>query len=226
MSRGILIAARMGSRRLPGKALLPLGGVPMLSYLIRRLKPSRLAPSIALATTTLPEDDPLVALAAAEGIGVFRGDENDVVKRYVDAAAHFRLSEVVRVTADCPFVSAETLDYVLQHCDAQPGFDLATTKKNFPVGIDYEVYPAHVMELLHEGGPLTAEDREHLTLHMDRRRGAFTVREIAPPLMWKEPRISFTVDTPGDYERVLRLVEAIGAEPCTTEHLLRIARNL
>ena len=226
MSRGILIAARMGSTRLPGKALLPIGGMPMLSYLIRRLKPSRLAPFIALATTTKHEDDALAALAAAEGIGVFRGDENDVVKRYVDAAAHFRLSEVVRVTADCPFVSAETLDYVLKLCDAEPGFDLATTKKNFPVGIDYEVYPASVMELLHEGGPLTAEDREHLTLHLDRRRGAFIVKEIAPPLMWKEPRISFTVDTKEDYERALRWVEALGSGPFSTEQLLSTARSI
>lgn len=226
MSRGILIAARMGSTRLPGKALLPLGGVPMLSFLIRRLKPSTQSPFIALATTTRPEDDNLAALAAQEGISVFRGDELDVVKRYVDAAAHFRLSDVVRVTADCPFVSAETLDYVLRQCDASPGFDLATTKKNFPVGIDYEIYPASVMELLHEGGPLTAEDREHLTLHLDRRRGAFNVKEITPPLMWREPKISFTVDTKEDYQRAKRWVEALGTEPFSTEQLLIAARGL
>ncbi|MGE4157472.1 MAG: NTP transferase domain-containing protein [Planctomycetota bacterium] len=224
MTRGVLVAARMDSKRLPGKALLPLGGIPMLAYLIRRLKPSRLAPFMALATTTKGEDDALAALAESEGIKVFRGDEHDVVKRYVEAASHFRLSEVVRVTADCPFVSAETLDYVLAHCDADPGYDLATTKKHFPVGIDYEIYPASGMELLHEGGPLTAEDREHLTLHMDRRRNAFIVKEISPPLMWREPGISFTVDTLEDYERARRLVDALGPEPYSTEALLKAAR--
>lgn len=199
MKFGVIVAARTGSSRLPGKALLPLKGMPMVLFLLRRLLVSRLAKQIVFATTTLADDDFLSQLVARDGIPVFRGAHEDVVRRYVDAAEKFGMEFVVRVTGDCPFVDGETLDYCLDCCERLGPFDLASTKKRFPVGIDYEIYRADTMKALHNQGELSASDREHLTKHFYDHSDTYVVRGIEPDPAWRWDGRPFTVDTPEDY---------------------------
>lgn len=208
---GVIVAARTGSSRLPGKALLPLREHPMVAYLLRRLRTSKKAGRILLATTTLPGDDALEKLGAAEGVPVFRGHPSDLVARFVEAEKAYPCEYVVRVTADCPFVDGETLDHCLSQCDAFGDFDLATTKGRFPVGIDFEVYKSSRMEMLHREGNLDAEDREHLTLHMYRHPEGFTRKALTPPGDWAPVARAFTVDTPEDYRFAAGIADRVGA---------------
>lgn len=207
---GVFVAARIGSSRLPGKALLPLLGMPMVAFLLRRLQGSRSAGRLILATTDLPEDDRLEAIARAEGVSVFRGDKSDLVKRFVEAARAYPCDFVVRVTADCPFVDATLLDHCLSQCEAPGAFDLASTKTRFPVGLDFEIYSSAVMESLHQSQSLDADEREHLTLHMYRHPDRFVLRPLHPPPGWKESARSFTVDTAEDYRFASDLSERMG----------------
>ena len=94
MKYGVVISARIDSSRLPGKALLPLGGVPMIIFLLRRLLPSQKADGIIFATTSNTEDDKLADIVAEEGIPVFRGAASDVMRRYVDVAHELQLPPV------------------------------------------------------------------------------------------------------------------------------------
>lgn len=207
---GVVVAARTSSTRLPGKALLPLQGVPMLSFLLRRLRPMK-SGVLVLATTDLAVDDELVALAGRENTAVFRGDESDLVARYVGAAALFGLDTVARVTADCPFVDAETVDWCIGRATELDHFDLATTKGRFPVGLDVEIYPAERMAALAAGGKLSPAEREHLTLHFYDHSDEFAVRKIALPPDWAATDRHFTVDTKNDYEDARQIAARIGA---------------
>jgi len=198
----VIIAARMGSSRLPGKAMLPLNSLPMLAFLIRRLMTTRIAKRIVLATTERPEDDILAIWAEREGAGVFRGSEDDVMARYVDTADRFGGDYIVRVTADCPLVDSSTLDYCLENLESKVPFDLATTKGLWAKGIDYEIYRASAMkEIYHHGNPST-EDREHLTLFFYRYKKSFNIVEINPPEGLERDGLVFTVDTKEDYEYI------------------------
>ena len=99
MSVLVLLQARLGSARLPGKVLLPLGGVPLVRWPQQRLA------TLGDVITCIPEgadDDPLAA--AIEG-PVHRGSEADVLGRFLGALALLPATElVVRATADNPFV--------------------------------------------------------------------------------------------------------------------------
>src|SRR5262245_7767926 len=107
---GVVLAARMSSSRLPGKALLPLQGLPMILFLLRRL--SALSKGdLVVATTNLPADDVLFEKVSAAGVKVFRGSSPDVVKRYCSAAEYFGFDTIARVTADCPFIDAVLVDH-------------------------------------------------------------------------------------------------------------------
>jgi spore coat polysaccharide biosynthesis protein SpsF len=204
---GVIIAARMGSQRLPGKALLPLKGLPMIAFIIRRLLRSELVKSYVLATTSLKEDDELEIIARNEGIDVFRGESEDVVKRFVDAAAKFDLEYVVRVTGDCPFVDGDSLDYCLGIAQQSKDFDLATTKSYFPVGIDYEIYNSKTMEFLNKKH-LTPEEREHLTLAFYNEPQSFQIIPLQPPGSWPKVSEHFTVDQISDYHFVKSVVDS------------------
>jgi spore coat polysaccharide biosynthesis protein SpsF len=220
---GIVVAARTSSARLPGKVLRPLGGLPMIVFLLRRLHGLQ-AGRVVLATTDLPADDALEAVVAAEGIPVYRGSQDDVVARFVGAAATFGFDIVARVTGDCPFVDAELVDWCVNQSAGLGPYDLATTKGQFPVGLDVELYPADRMAALDAGTALSLEEREHLTLHFYNNPAQFKVRTIAPPVGWGECRRVFTVDTTGDYAAATRMVEAIGRSDFSIAALLEAAR--
>jgi spore coat polysaccharide biosynthesis protein SpsF len=208
---GVVVAARMLSSRLPGKALLPLQGIPMILFLLRRLSPLD-GGTVILATTTLPSDDRMAELAQEAGIPVFRGSDDDVVGRYVAVAEKYEFDTVARVTGDCPFVDANLVNWCLAEAQGFDSFDLATTKGRFPVGLDVEIYPTAVMARLHKGGVLSATDREHLTFHFYQHANDFKVRIIEPRREWRAADRRFTVDTEADYEAA-RVLAAHFASP-------------
>jgi spore coat polysaccharide biosynthesis protein SpsF len=219
---GVIVAARTLSSRLPGKALLPLQGMPMILFLLRRL--SRLAGgTVVLATTQLGADDRLTDVVEGAGFRVFRGADADVVARYVAAAAVFGFDTVARVTGDCPFVDADLTDRCIAQAAAFEDFDLATTKGRFPVGLDVEIYPAAVMARLHAGDALSAADREHLTLHLYGHRDRFVVRELSPPQEWRTDGRCFTVDTRADYEAAAALAAHFPAPEFPVDELMAAA---
>jgi spore coat polysaccharide biosynthesis protein SpsF len=221
---GVIVAARMGSSRLPGKALKPLAGVPSLAFLLRRLRSTRLADGgVVLATTTRPDDDALADLAADEGTPVFRGSEHDLVDRYVGAAAAHGFDLVVRITADCPFVDGESLDFCLAQWPGLAPFDIAGTKTVFPVGIDYELYRADLMAALNASDGLDADDREHLTLHFYRNPDRFTARRFTRPADWPTPPHPLTLDTPEDYIALSQLAAATGGVNAPVRDILAAA---
>lgn len=227
-SYGAILAARMGSTRLPGKATLPILGIPSLAFLIRRLKPAREIAGLVLATTTRPDDDVLAELGAAEGIAVYRGPVDDVVARYAGAAERFGFDKVVRVTGDCPFLDARTLDFCVSRCRDDEAAPIASTKTIWPVGIDYEIYDARLMAELNRGNELSRDDREHLTKFMYDRPDRYRCRRIAPmpgiPAMPAD--MTFTLDTKEDYAFLTAVADAAADPMADTAALLRRALAL
>ncbi len=93
----------MGSSRLRGKSLMPIAGIPLLQRVLSTVKGLDFIDEISLATTTLSEDDPIVAVAKASGINVFRGSALNVLERYYEASADMNENDcIVRFTADNP----------------------------------------------------------------------------------------------------------------------------
>ena len=160
-----IIQARMGSTRLPGKVLMDLSGRPMLAQQLARLKRCTRLDELVVATTTHGRDDPVEAFARADGVRCFRGSEDDVLSRYVGAAAEARADAVVRITADCPLIDPEVTDQVVRDLvDHSSACDYATNtmERTYPAGLDVEVF---FIDVLHRIDRLSKrpEEREHVT---------------------------------------------------------------
>jgi len=210
MKRVIILQARMTSTRLPGKVLMDLAGRPMLAQQLRRLARCRQVDEIVVATTTNATDDPVVAVARAEGARWYRGSETDVLARYVGAAREARADVVVRVTADCPLIDPEESDRVVATLVAQrERCDYASNvvRRTFPQGLDTEVMHADTLERL-DRLARSSPAREHVTYFILNEHPEFfrihsvTDTEDNSDLRW-------TVDVPQDLEMVRQLYEEL-----------------
>lgn len=204
-----IIQARMGSTRLPGKVLLPLLEMPLLHWVVRRVRQSHLIDEVVIATTTDPRDDAIVDLCIREGWLYSRGSEDDVLDRYYLAAQAHQADVVVRITSDCPLIDPRVLDYVISAFHAAaPAIDYASNSiaRSYPRGLDTEVFTFAALEAAWR------EDRsgwrEHVTPFIYNHPERFRLRSITNPTDYSHHR--WTVDTPEDYELVRRIYEHFG----------------
>jgi len=100
-----VVQARMGSIRLPNKAMKLIGGIPMIEILLKRLNKSKLINQIVLVTSIDKKNKPLVEKVKHLGFTCMQGDEIDVLDRYIRAAEKCKADVIIRITGDCPLVS-------------------------------------------------------------------------------------------------------------------------
>jgi spore coat polysaccharide biosynthesis protein SpsF len=159
----VVIQARMGSTRLPGKVLEDLGGIPVLEWVVRACRAAQQVDGVVVATSTLDLDDPIVQAAEQLGVGVVRGSEDDVLARYVAALEAHPSDAVVRITADCPFTDPAVIDAVVGAWRADPAYDYVSTVlvRTLPHGLDVELVRADALRRVN--GSATAHHRVHVT---------------------------------------------------------------
>lgn len=158
-----IIQARMGSTRLPGKVLKQLNGKPLLANIISRIEKCKKIDQVMVATTTNPNDDKLVDWCLKNQIKCFRGDENNVLKRYYDAATFIHADIVVRITADDPFKDPQIIDAVVDQLQTnQLDFSFNNCPPSFPEGLDTEVFTYSAIKRAYES-QTTDFEKEHVT---------------------------------------------------------------
>jgi len=197
----IILQARMGSRRLPGKALESIGARSLLAHCLTRLLVGSAAP-VMLATTTNREDDCLVSAAAAYRVPVFRGPAADVLARYVLAARSVDARYVVRATADNPLTDIDGPERLLRLLRTS-GAD-HVVEHGLPVGGAVEAMTADALHRAHLQANDPA-DREHVTPLIRRDSTRFTPLIVDAPSQVRRPDLRLTVDTPEDLWRMRRL---------------------
>lgn len=208
MTITIINQARMTSQRLPGKVLREVLGKPLLAYQIERLQKVALADRIMTATTTNPEDDPIVALSERLGVPVFRGSEADVLGRYYGAAQSSGADVVVRVTADCPLNDPAVIDAVIRYyLDHQPvDFVSTALQPTFPKGIGAAAFSFRCLEEAHREASDPAE-REHVTPFLYWRPERYRLGCLTHDTDCSQNR--WTVDTIEDFELIRRIIETL-----------------
>ena len=209
----IVIQARMGSQRRPGKILARLGGAPMLAHVVRRMQAvEQHLPGYNLqclvATTTLAEDDATLAACDALHVPCLRGPADDVLTRYLMAIDDLRDDDlVVRATADNPiYCPIRTAELIVHH--VQRGNDY-TYIRDLSHGVP-EVIRAGALRLA--AATTDSYCREHVTPFLRQQPGILQVEELPPTWHGMRPDIRLTVDTPDDVAFVDRIVTPF-AEP-------------
>ncbi|MBA2132303.1 cytidylyltransferase domain-containing protein [Capillibacterium thermochitinicola] len=209
MKKVIIVQARMGSTRLPGKVLREVLGKPLLEYQLERLARVRSSDMVVVATTDKEQDKPIVDLCRRLGVLFFRGPEEDVLARYYLAAREFGAEIVARITADCPIIDPAVVDQVFRfYLDHAGEYDYVSNarRRTYPRGMDTEVFSFHALEEAYREARREAE-REHVTIfiyeHPERYRlGGVEYHQDYSRYRW-------TVDTEEDFQLIEKIITAL-----------------
>jgi spore coat polysaccharide biosynthesis protein SpsF len=202
---GIVVFARFDSRRVPGKALRPVGGIPLLERVIRR---AQLLPwPVYLATTVKASDDLLVDLARSLGVRSFRGSEDDVLERAVLAAEEFGLNAFARLCGDRPLFPIGDMYEAITAIRNDAALDLVTTHSagRSVTGLTTEVVRTRTLRRVLDRGP-SSDQREHVTQYLYDHPDDFRVLRLPhhDPAEYRCP--SFAIDTESDFANLDRML--------------------
>lgn len=193
-----IIQARMNSTRLPGKVLIDIVGKPMLWHVVRRTQRAQTLDQVVVAMPDQPADTAIAEYCAEVGIDWFRGNEEDVLDRYYQAASHFEADVVVRITADCPLIDPEVIDKVVNtYRHGRYDYVTNTIPCTYPDGLDVEVFPSTVLGNAWRYARWESE-REHVTPYIRNHPELFQIKNVAHEEDLSNMR--WTVDEPQDLE--------------------------
>lgn len=199
-----IIQARVSSNRLPKKVLLKLNGRTVLENVVNRVRQSRLIKRVIVATSTDQADDAIAKLCQSKKIEYFRGDLNNVLERFYQTALACQLTDICRITADCPLLDPKIIDLAAKKYLAAKVDYLSTAYPlpSYPDGLDVEIFSFKALAKARAEAKLLSE-QEHVT-----------------PYIWKNPKkfrllnlknktdlsgLRWTLDEPRD----LKLIKAI-----------------
>jgi spore coat polysaccharide biosynthesis protein SpsF len=197
---GIFIQVRLGSTRLPGKALLELPGGPVIRHVMRSL--ATVHADVRALLTDGASAEALEPIAGPEGYVVFKGPEEDLLARYCQACRAFDVGRVIRVTGDNPLTSAALAARILA-LHEEGNADLSHYLGN-PWGTGVEVVEAAAL-FKAEQEAVQPDEREHLTTWLYRHRERFAILEPQAPADSILPEARVTIDSPEDFQRVTGL---------------------
>ena len=195
------IQVRMGSTRLPGKVMKDLVGKPVLGRLVDRVNSAKLLDEIVVATSTNPLDDIIYDYCKKNSISVFRGSEDDVLKRIIGVMDYYNADQGVTLFGDCPCIDPEIIDEMvntfLSHNGKYDfvGNDLATT---YPPGLEVEVYKIEALKDAHKRS-LDSKVKEHGTLYIRQHPEIYKLLNIRAPNNLFYPEMEIELDTAEDF---------------------------
>ncbi len=206
---GIIVQARMGSTRLPGKIMRPIIGKPMLEILIERLKKVTKADVLIIATTKNKNDDIVEKLANRLDVICYRGSENDVLNRYYEAAEKYGLTAIVRITSDCPLMDPLLVDKLIEHyIDNQPVNYVANIlKRTYPRGFDIEVFSFNALKQADKNAK-QKHQREHVTPYIVESMKTKNYDNVEDASFCR-----LTVDTKEDFALISEIFEELRDKP-------------
>lgn len=200
-----LLQARFSSTRLPGKAMLPLLGKPMLLHQIERITQSQRIEKLVVVTSVDSSDDVIARLCTENNIAYFRGDLNNVLDRFYQAAQEYSPSAIVRLTGDCPLTDYQVIDAVVDHHIAtKADYTSNVLPPTFPDGVDVEVFSyTCLQQAWYEA--LLPSHKEHVTPFIHTQPDRFAITNFTHPTDLSSLR--WTVDEPADFAFVTKIYQ-------------------
>lgn len=218
----VIIQARMGSTRLPGKVLMPLAKSNVLDYVVSRCKMIKGVANVVVATSTLSEDDKIEQWCQQNNTDCFRGSEENVLERYYECATFYQPDYVIRATSDCPFVDYKLAEATIEAMYSQP-CDIVINKQQEQLtrGLTIELISYGALKKIYEQAT-ELRHLEHVTYYAYEYPEQFKYTFMQIPALLLNSKLRITVDTAEDYSVCTALAEQIpDSIHATSEEIIR-----
>ncbi len=231
----VLIQARTGSNRLPGKVLAEIEGKPLIWHVINRVKQIKSVQQIAIITTKKDDDKILLDFAEKNEIIGFAGEESDVLDRHYQCAKNISAEPIIRITSDCPLIDPFLVEEIIQFF-LKNNYDYVSNvlPPTYPDGLDTEIFTFKTLEKIAMEAKLTS-DREHVTTYISKNPNKFKIGNYTNSNNLSNYR--WTVDRDVDLEFVRQIYSQIKPDTVfgfnkileilkNNPHLLEINENI
>ena len=216
---GLVVQARMGSSRLPGKVLADVGGKSAIARVLDRVSKIRAVGKIVVAIPNTPDSKPLADELYNLNYEFYMGSEHDVLDRYYQLATAEKFDTIVRITGDCPLLDPDVSTRVIQAYTRgrYDFFSNCRPTSTYPDGLDTEVFSYDTLckAWTHAKGV----EREHVTQYMYR-RGKFRAGRLYYPANLSHYR--WTLDTEDDLQYIRKVYELLGDRVFGMKEILRL----
>ncbi len=202
-----IIQARMSSKRLKGKVLKKIGKKILLDRVYENLKVNKNINKIIIATSKNPSDDKIFKFCKKRDIFCFRGDLNNVAKRYYDVLLNEKSKYFMRVTADSPFIDSAIIKKMLKISKTNK-YEIITNvcPRSFPKGQTVEIFKSKTFKDFFSKIK-TKSDKEHVTTFFYKNKKKFKLKNI----FYKKnfSKMNLSVDTEDDLKRSRKIEKII-----------------
>ncbi|WP_020526894.1 cytidylyltransferase domain-containing protein [Flexithrix dorotheae] len=203
----IIIQARLGSTRLPGKVLKHVNGIPLIKRVFDRCLQVKKASKVVIATTENTLDDPLEEFCNENDILVFRGSEEDVLDRYFQVGTKLKATAIVRVTGDCPLIDPVEIDKLIEKFNEGKWDYISNSMPlKLPHGLEASIGSFEAFKKSWEKANLSSE-REHVTHYIRTHPKLFTIGGVEYQSNYSHLRL--TVDYQEDYDAINQLYKIL-----------------
>jgi len=203
-----IIQARMNSSRLPQKVLKDIQGKPLLFRLKEQLIWSKSLDDIIIATSVDQRDTPIYLFCQNYNISCFRGDLDNVLKRYIDCAVEFNVDIILRITADNPLMDPESIDNMVRIFYEKPDIDYINNahKRGLVHGAGCELVTREALEKSLKMIERYDDKRwyyyEHVTIFIRKHPTFFNTIKYEAPTELSRNDLFFSIDYPEDLKVV------------------------
>tara|TARA_E500000178_G_scaffold335135_1_gene371724 strand:+ start:3837 stop:4580 length:744 start_codon:yes stop_codon:yes gene_type:complete len=221
---GIIIEARTGSTRLPNKIIKKIGKVNVLEYLIDRVKKQKKIKKIIIATTKRRKDYKLIKIAKTKKIRWFQGEENDLIKRVIDASKKNNLENIIQVTADNPFFDIKIFNLLLKKFESgKYVFVSNSIDGKFPIGSDIRIFSLNA--LMKYSKFVKGKARQHTCYYFLKNKEKINSFTLKAKKNYKRPYYRLTIDYPKDFELAKKIILNFGKNYCGLEKIIKYLDN-
>lgn len=215
MQFGIIIQARMGSTRLPGKILKPFWkNKSILDIMLDNLHKVRNA-KIIIATSTNPNNNQLVEYLTSKGELVYRGSENDVLNRFICAAKKFEVDSIIRICSDNPFLDYKGIETLIDMAKQSKADYIGVKVNGIPsikthFGFWGEFTTLDALKRVSETTENNTPAHEHVTIHIYTHPEDYKCVWIdCPAYIQNHTDIRLTIDTKEDFSNAQQVFNAL-----------------
>jgi spore coat polysaccharide biosynthesis protein SpsF len=217
---GVIVQARMGSTRLPGKILKNIGNKNLLEHILFRLTKLKHNVQVIIATSLLEKDNEVEKFCNEKSIKCFRASESNVLERYYLCAKENGFDHIVRLTGDNPFTDIEELDKLIE-LHIKTNADYSRSFASLPKGVGAEIFTFEALEKSYKYGQ-KENHKEHVNEYIEENEEVFKISELEVDKKKNRPDISLTVDTEEDYKKACFIVQNSKNEYITITEAIKL----
>ncbi len=204
---GIIIFARLDSKRLPNKILKNIRNTSILEIILKRVRLVKKIKNVIIALPKKDKNKRINKIIQNYNIKTYYGSSLNVLKRAQLCCKSNNLNYFIRINADRPFLDFELINKILKS-KTYIGYDLVTNNllDDAPTGLTFEMIKVkNFLKIKIK----KKDEKEHICNHFYNNKNKFKILNIKIKKYEKFKSLNFALDNRKDFIKVVKIYQKL-----------------